>query len=68
MEKVKLDDIKWARWSGADESRPAVMRDGIPCQLSRDELELALVGALEERQALMNSVKISVKTLMRGKT
>lgn len=47
---VTLDDIKWARWSGANEPEPAVMVNGIPSPLTRHELEKLLVDALNERQ------------------
>jgi len=57
MRKIALDDIKCARWSGEIESRPAVMKDGIPCPLTHDELELKLVEDLDERASLKKELE-----------
>ena len=54
---MKLAEIKVARWSGANVPAPAVIRNGIPVPLSRDELESTLVGALAEVERLQEELK-----------
>jgi hypothetical protein len=52
-----MSEIHVARWSGEDKPKPAYIEDGIPVPMTREQLEDALVAALNEIECLKSTLQ-----------